>query len=237
MSNSKLVSYVKISPNKNSPRNHGIDTISIHCTAGNMDNTAKQIAELKHFTTANLSNSCSCNYAVGGDGSVALIVDEKDRSWCSSSSSNDNRAVTIEVASANVHPYKVTDKALDSLIELVVDICKRNNIKELKWQGNKALIGQIDKQNMTVHRWYKNKACPGDYLFNLHSHIADKVNEKLKGDIEVMVTKLDMLIDGEKVTVSRILKDNKNYVELRSFEQSGYKIGYNETMKLPTFDK
>lgn len=179
MSNSKLATYTKISPNKNVPRNHEIDTISIHCTAGNVNNTAKQIANFNHFTNANLKNSCSCNYAIGGDGSIALIVEEKDRSWCTSSSNNDHRAVTIEVASANVHPYKVTDKAFAALIDLVTDICKRNGIKELKWKADKSLIGKVDKQNLTVHRWFANKACPGDHLYNLHDDIAKSVNNKL----------------------------------------------------------
>ena len=34
MSNSNLVSYTKISPNKTSPRNHAIDRITIHCVVG-----------------------------------------------------------------------------------------------------------------------------------------------------------------------------------------------------------
>ena len=106
-------------------------------------------------------------------------MEEKDRSWCSSSRSNDNRAVTIEVASDTVHPYKVTDQAYSALIDLLVDICRRNGIKALLWKGDKSLIGQVDKQNMTVHRWFANKACPGDYLYNLHGQIAAQVNERL----------------------------------------------------------
>lgn len=106
-------------------------------------------------------------------------MEEKDWSWCSSSRSNDNRAVTIEVASDTVHPYKVTDQAYSALIDLLVDICRRNGIKALLWKGDKSLIGQVDKQNMTVHRWFANKACPGDYLYNLHGQIAAHVNERL----------------------------------------------------------
>ncbi len=196
MSNSKLATYTKISPNKNVPRNHEIDTISIHCTAGNVNNTAKQIANFNHFTNANLKNSCSCNYAIGGDGSIALIVEEKDRSWCTSSSNNDHRAVTIEVASANIHPYKVTDKAFVALIDLVTDICKRNSIKELNWKGDKSLIGQVDKQNLTVHRWFSDKACPGDYLYGLHNKIVNEVNERLK--VNSMFKVGDLTVVNEK---------------------------------------
>ena len=173
MSNSSLVTYTRISPNKNAPRNHKIDTITIHCIVGQW--TAKQACDF----FANSSRQASCNYAVGKDGSIGLCVEEKDRSWCSSSSSNDNRAVTIEVASDTSHPYAVTDAAYNALIKLVADICKRNGIKKLLWKGDKNLIGQVDKQNMTVHRWFANKSCPGDYLYSRHGDIANKVNALL----------------------------------------------------------
>lgn len=183
MSNSNLVTYTRISPNKTSPRNHEIDTITIHCVVGQM--TAKQICDLGNFTTYNKTNGSSCNYAVGYDGSIGLCVEEKDRSWCSSSKTNDHRAVTIEVASDRTHPYAVTDKAYQALIQLVADICKRNNIKQLLWKGDKNLIGQVDKQNMTVHRWFANKACPGDYLYSHHGDIATKVNAILQPNVPV----------------------------------------------------
>ena len=171
--NSSLVTYKKISPHKTPSRNHEIDCITIHCIVGQW--TAKQGCD--YFATA--SAGCSANYVVGKDGSIGLSVEEKDRSWCTSSSSNDNRAVTIEVASDTTHPYAVTDKAFEALIELIADICKRNDIKELKWKGDKSLIGQTDKQNMTVHRWFANKACPGEYLYSRHGYIAEQVNKKL----------------------------------------------------------
>jgi SH3-like domain-containing protein len=128
------------------------------------------------------SRQASSNYGVGSDGRIALYVDEKDRSWCSSSASNDNRAVTIEVANDGDAStgWHVPDKAMVSLINLVADICKRNGIKELKWKADKSLIGQVDKQNMTVHRWFNSgKSCPGDYLYGKHSYIANEVNKKL----------------------------------------------------------
>lgn len=171
--NSPLVTYTNISKNKTSPRNHKIDTITIHCYVGQV--TAKQGCDM--FATTN--RKASCNYVVGRDGSIGLCVEEKDRSWCSSNAANDNRAITIEVASDSIHPYAVTDAALNALINLCADICKRNGIKKLLWKGDKSLIGQVDKQNMTVHRWFAAKACPGDYLYNLHGEIANKVNAKL----------------------------------------------------------
>lgn len=177
MSNSSLVSYTKISPNRTSPRNHKIDTVSIHCAVGQF--TAKELLNLSNFTKYDSKTGSSCNYAVGCDGSIGMGVEEKDRSWCTSSRSNDHRAITIEVASDIKHPYAVTDKAYKALIDLLTDICKRNNIKELKWKANKSLIGQVDKQNMTVHRWFANKDCPGEYLYERHGQIAKEVNSRL----------------------------------------------------------
>ena len=179
MSNSPLVSYTKLSPNCNKPRNHVIDTISIHCTAGNKNNTAKQIANLERFITYDPENGASCNYAVGGDGSIALCVDEANRSWCTSSPSNDHRAITIEVAS-NIAGTEVNDAAYAALLDLLTDICKRNGIKKLLWKGDKSLIGKVSQQNMTVHRWFANKSCPGDYLYNRHGQIAAEVNKRLE---------------------------------------------------------
>ena len=117
--NSSLVTYKNISPNKNTNRSHAIDTITIHCVVAQW--TAKQTCD--YFK--NSSVKASCNYAVGCDGSIGLCVEEKDRSWCSSNVANDHRAITIEVASDRTHPYAVTDKAYNALIKLVADICKR----------------------------------------------------------------------------------------------------------------
>lgn len=173
MSNSKLVSYTRISPNKTAPRNHKIDTLTIHCYVGNVS------VESMGEWFAQSSAQASANYGIGVDGRIGLFVEEKDRSWCSSSRANDNRAITIECASDTVEPYKINDKVYASLIRLCVDICKRNGIKEVKWKGDKTLIGQIDKQNITVHRWFANKACPGDYIYSRLGKIAGEVNAKL----------------------------------------------------------
>lgn len=192
MSNSSLVTYTKISPNKTSPRNHKIDTISIHCAVGQL--TAKQILNMSHFVTYDSKKGSSCNYAIGHDGSVGMGVEERDRSWCTSSRSNDHRAITIEVASDTKHPYTVTDEAYKALISLLVDICKRNGIKELKWEGDKSLIGQIDKQNMTVHRWFANKECPGEYLYSRHGQIAKEVNSYLKSKKDTKSYRVEVTI-------------------------------------------
>lgn len=177
MSNSPLVNYTKISPNKTSPRNHEIDTITIHCVVGQC--TVEALGEV----FAPESKKASSNYGIGKDGRIGMYVEEKDRSWCSSNYKNDNRAITIEVASDTTEPYAVTDAAYKSLINLLVDICQRNNIKELKWKADKSLIGNVEEQNMTVHRWFANKSCPGEYLYSRHGQIAAEVNARL-GKVE-----------------------------------------------------
>lgn len=182
MSNSPLVKYTKISPNRNSPRKHAIDTITIHCVVGQL--SAESICGC--FTSPD--RQASCNYGIGTDGRISLCVEEKDRSWCSSSSTNDNRAITIECASDKSEPYAVNGKVYAALVDLCTDICKRNNIKELKWKADKSLIGQVDKQNMTVHRWFANKSCPGNYLYNLHGEIAAAVNKRLNGNTDTPPT-------------------------------------------------
>lgn len=103
------------------------------------------------------------------------------------------RAVTIEVANDGGEStgWHVSDTAMQSLINLCADICKRNGINSLKWQANKALIGQVDKQNMTVHRWFANKACPGEYLYSKHFYIADEVNKILNQPKPVIEEKGD----------------------------------------------
>lgn len=222
MSNSPLVSYTKISPNRTSPRNHKIDTISIHCAVGQL--TAKELLNLSNFTKADSKNGSSCNYAIGRDGSIGMGVEEKDRSWCTSSRSNDNRAITIEVASDTKHPYKITKKAYNALIKLLVDICKRNNIKQLKWKADKSLIGKPDQQNMTVHRWFANKTCPGDYLYKRHGQIASEVNAKLTGmpyKVKVSINDLNIR-KGPGITYSKTGKYTGKGVFTIVKEQNGW---------------
>ena len=179
MGNSKLVDYTLISPNKTIGRNHSIDTITIHCFVGQV--TVESGCKVFKST----SRKASCNYLVAKDGKIGLVVDEKDRSWCTSNSANDNRAVTIEVASDTTGDLKVTDAAYNALIKLVADICKRNNIKKLVWSTDKnKRVNHLDGCNMTVHRDYANKSCPGEYLYSHHGDIANKVNAILNSSNE-----------------------------------------------------
>lgn len=174
MSNSSLVNFTRISPNRNSPRSSKIDTISIHCVVGQCS------VETLGSIFASSSREASSNYGIGYDGRIGMYVEEKDRSWCTSSAYNDNRTITIEVASDTYDPYRVNDAAYKALIKLLVDICKRNGIKKLVWSTNKnERMNHLNGCNMTVHRDYANKSCPGDYLYNLHGQIAKEVNAQL----------------------------------------------------------
>ena len=183
MSNSPLIDYTNLSPHY-SARVFGIDTVTIHCVVGQW--SAKQIAD--YF--AQPDTKASANYGVGYDGSICLSVDEANRAWTTgggtytvngiSGSANDHRAITIEVASDTTHPYAVTEAAYNSLINLLVDICQRNHgIGRLRWRDDKSLVGQTDLQNMTLHRYFSDKVCPGDYLYERHFDIAKQVNARL----------------------------------------------------------
>lgn len=175
MSNSSLVTYTNITNDRNSPRNHKIDTITIHCVVGGKT-TAKQTVD--YFKTSD--RQVSSNYVIGYDGSIGLSVPEADRAWTSSNATNDHRAITIETASDTKPPYAVTDKAYAALIELVTDICKRNGIKKLVWSNNKSdRINHKNGCNMTVHRDFASTDCPGEYLMNNMPAIAETVNRKL----------------------------------------------------------
>lgn len=219
MSNSKLVSCTLISPNKNSPRNHEIDTITIHCVVGQC--SAERIGEIFKPT----SRQASSNYGIGYDGKIGLYVDEADRSWCSSSAANDNRAITIEVASDTTHPYAVNDKAYAALLDLVEDICRRNGIKKLVWSTNKAdRVNHKNGCNMTVHRDYANKACPGDYLYNRHGEIAAEVNKRLGVAAEEPEQSAQ---DGAK---------NLYRVQIGAFEKKDNATAFAEKLKKEGFD-
>ena len=174
MSNSALVNYTKISPNRTSPRKNKIDTITIHCVVGQCS------VETLGAIFASSSRQASSNYGVGYDGRFGMYCEEKDRSWCSSSAANDNRAITIEVASDTTEPYAVNDKAYAALLDLVTDICRRNGIKKLVWSTKKnERVNHLNGCNLTVHRDYANKSCPGNYLYERQGAIAAEVNKRL----------------------------------------------------------
>ena len=178
--NSSLVSYTRLSPNHSGQRTHSIDRITPHCVVGQA--TAERIAEI--FATTD--RQASCNYGIGRDGRISLVVEEKNRSWCSSSKENDQRAITIEVASDSTAPYAFRDEAYAALIALCVDICKRNGKKKLLWLADKAKTlaynPAADEMLLSVHRWFANKSCPGDWMYARMGDLASKVTAALGGE-------------------------------------------------------
>ena len=178
--NSSLVSYTKLSPNHSGQRTHSIDRITPHCVVGQL--TAESICGC--FTSP--SREASCNYGIGKDGKIALCVEEKNRSWCSSSNANDQRAVTIECASDTTEPYAFRDVVYQTLIKLCVDICKRNGKTKLLWLGDKtktlSYTPKPDEMVLTVHRWFANKSCPGNWMYARMGDLAKKVTAALGGD-------------------------------------------------------
>lgn len=177
--NSSLVSYTKLSPNHSGQRTHSIDRITPHCVVGQC--SVETLGSIFYPT----SRQASCQYGIGPDGRIGMYVEEKNRSWCSSSNSNDQRAITIECASDTTEPYAMNSKVYDALIKLCVDICKRNGKKKLIWLGdkNKTLNynPKSDEMVITVHRWFANKSCPGNWLYARLGDLAAKVTAQLAG--------------------------------------------------------
>lgn len=177
--NSPLAVYTKLSPNHSGQRTHSIDRITPHCVVGQL--SAESICGC--FTSPD--RQASCNYGIGPDGRVAMCVEERNRSWCSSSRENDQRAITIECASDNKEPYAMTDAVYASLIKLCVDICKRYGKTKLMWLADKdktlAYAPKADEMVLTVHRWFANKSCPGNWLYQRMGDLAAKVTAELGG--------------------------------------------------------
>lgn len=196
--NSPLVSYTKLSPNHSGQRNHAIDTITIHCVVGQC--SVETLGNIFYPS----SRQASSNYGVGVDGRIGMYVEEKNCSWCTSSASNDHRAITIEVASDTTEPYAVRDNVFSALLNLVTDICKRNGIKKLVWSTNKSdRVNHKNGCNMTVHRDYANKSCPGKYLYDRHGEIAAEVNKRLGAtSSETTTNNTSAIKKGNVVTIA-----------------------------------
>lgn len=177
--NSSMVSYTKLSPNHSGQRTHEIDRITPHCIVGNI--TVELLGEI--FEPK--ERQASSNYGIGLDGKVGMYVEEKNRSWCSSSNANDQRAVTIECASDTKEPYAFKDIVYQTLIKLCIDICKRNGKKKLLWLGDKEKTLNYQPKShemvLTVHRWFANKSCPGNWLMARMDDLAAKVTVGLSG--------------------------------------------------------
>lgn len=176
MGNSSLIDCTVLSPNHSGKRTHSIDTLTPHCVVGQL--SAESIGGC--FPKG---REASCNYGIGYDGRVCLIVDEANRSWCSSSRSNDQRAITIECASDKTHPYAMKSAVYEKLIKLCADICKRYGKTKVLWLGSKektlAYTPKSNEMVLTAHRWFANKSCPGDWLYSRYGELANRINALL----------------------------------------------------------
>lgn len=217
--NSKLVSYTKLSPNHSGQRTHSIDRITPHCVVGQL--SCESICGC--FTSP--SRQASCNYGIGKDGRISLCVEEKNRSWCSSSNANDQRAVTIECASDMSEPYAMNSAVYNSLVKLCIDICKRNGKKKLLWfaDKNKTLnyAPKSDEMVLSVHRWFANKSCPGNWLYSRLGELATKVTTELSGSTPS---------DGKK-PVTQMYRVRKSWSDAKS-QIGAYKILDNAKKKV-----
>lgn len=175
--NSPLVAYTKISPNQSGQRTHRIDRITPHCVVGQC--TAEALGAL----FADPDRQASSNYGIDKDGRVGMYCPESNRSWCTSNRDNDQRAITVECASDTKHPYAMYDVVYESLVKLCTDICRRNGRTKLLWFADKektlAYEPAADEMLITVHRWFANKSCPGDWLYSRLGDLATRVTTAL----------------------------------------------------------
>lgn len=177
MSNSKMVSYTRLSPNNSGKRTMKIDRITPHCVVGQCS------VETLGRIFSSPDKKASSNYGIGYDGRVGMYVPENERSWCSSSAENDQRAVTIECASGLSAPYEMNSVVYNTLVKLCVDICKRNEKTVLLWFGDKEkTLKYSPKSNemiLSVHRWFTCKSCPGEWLYSRLDSLAKTVTYEL----------------------------------------------------------
>lgn len=167
--NSSLIDYIYLSPNADFPRGSEIRKITIHHMAGDL--ALEDLGE----TFSRRDRRASSNYAIDTKGRVALYVEEENRAWTSSSRENDDQAVTIEVANDELGgDWHVSEEAYEALLDLVVDICSRNGIDQLRFTGDAD-------GNLTIHKMFSDETeCPGPYLEERMEEISDEVNKRLK---------------------------------------------------------
>ena len=185
-----------------------------------------------HDLFNNPSRRASSNYAIDNQGEIAQYVLDDNTSWCSSSTANDRRAITIEVANCDAGPeWKISDKANDALIQLCASICEYYKIGALRWKNDQNALTKAGYQNMTIHRWFKNKVCPGPYLEKNMGIIARDVNEIL-GIKPSALTWLyySMYVlpkEGSAVTPEHILDELKvdaQFKDPKIYEEWGKKV-------------
>lgn len=215
--NSSMVVYKKLSPNHSGQRTMAIDRITPHCVVGQC--TAEGLGDW----FAKSSTQASSNYGIDKDGRVGMYVEEKNRSWCSSSNANDQRAITIECASDTAEPYAFRDVVYRTLIKLCIDICKRNGKNKLVWFGDKDKTLNYSPKSgemiLTVHRWFANKSCPGNWMYARMGDLAEKVTKALQGSDSGSGGGSD---SGDKETI-KWYRVRKNWADSKT-QKGAYKI-------------
>lgn len=146
----------------NNPKNLSkVSEITIHHMSGRL--TAAQCGSIFQA----IGRGGSTHYGVGWDGSIGSYVSETDTAWGNSNWESNCRAISIETSNdINCAPWTVSDASLKSLIKLVADIAKRNNLNPL-----------VKGKNLTWHRMYAATDCPGDYLLSKIDYIIAEVNK------------------------------------------------------------
>ena len=217
MSNSELVSYTRLLYYYTKMNNKQNNKITIHHMAGNL--SLKQVGDVF------VNRKSSANYAIDSKGNIGLYVNECDRSWASASWDNDSQAVTIEVANNKLDPeWTISDKAMKALINLCVDICQRNNIKELVFTGDK-------NGTLTYHYMFANTACPGPYIKSKTTYICECVNALLKGQDVQVKSPIKSTKTNEEIAVEVIRGLWGVYPERKKLlEEAGY--NYSEVQKI-----
>lgn len=235
-SNSSLVSYTKLSPNHSGQRTHTIDRITPHCVVGQAS------VETLGNIFSKTAKQASSNYGIGSDGRVGMYVEEKNRSWCSSSNANDQRAVTIECASDASEPYAFRDAVYNKLVELCVDVCRRNSKTKLLWLGTKTkslnYAPASDEMVLTVHRWFAKKSCPGSWMYARMRELAETVTARLSGSAETEPEQTTYTVktgDSLWKIAAKLLGSGFRYTEIKAL--NGLKtntIRVGQVLKIPT---
>lgn len=161
--NSPLVCKTRLSPKHNN-RKYPITKITIHHAAGVMSFDAL----LNYVATC--SRDMSANYVLR-QGKIGLVVEEKYRAWTSSNANNDHRAVTIEVGnSSSGGQWPISDEDLSLLIKWCADVCIRNKIPKLYYDGT-------PNGSLTLHEMFAATGCPGPYIKSKINYICQEVNK------------------------------------------------------------
>lgn len=202
-----------LSPNCNNRGNNPIERLTVHCVVG----------EFPAATVAGWfskpSRKASSNYIIGKNGEIVVSVPENKRAWTSGSGANDYKAITIECSSGAKSPYAFSDTVYNSLVNLTLDIMKRNGKTKLLYFANKneALKYKpaADEMVLTYHRWFQSVECPGKWFFDRSRDFCAEINAKTGSNT----------VDGEKyyrVQIGAFRSQNNALKLQKELQSKGY---------------